>query len=117
MTRPPPHVHTLATLKAWLADPTNFMHSRRWVDAHPNPFTVTGVRNPFVLFNGMKVSIQQSAGHFCKEDTVEIWTCPPSPLLEAYWEESVPYACVPLTVVVDYLNEQEQRKRRMKDES
>jgi len=101
---------TLQRLKAWLADDANF-RTRHLYDSYasrslPVPFNRhMGVRRRFVTRNGIHISIQQSATHHCNtENEVEMWHCPPSPLLAAYGDGPGPYAYVPLEVVAGYID-------------
>ena len=103
--------HTLTSLQAWLDDNANFQFkhfNEPWM-RHARCFTYDGVRNSFVVGNGLEASIQQSSTHHCDWGSVEMWCCPRSPLLEPYGDGEDPYAHVPLSVVVDYLNELELR--------
>ena len=101
--------HTLKTLKDWLADDNQFDVKHTVVKA-ANGLNFVGVRYKFRLLNGEGICIQQSALHHCTPDSVEMWQCPHSPLLAPYDSSGKGrgiYARVPLPVVVDYLNEQE----------
>jgi hypothetical protein len=102
--------HTLETLMDWLSDDSQF---DRKTPCHERlkGFDFFGVRKRFRLNNGKGISIQQSDGHYCTPDSVEMYYCPHSALLAPYDTSGQdgygPYARVPLHVVVDYLNEQE----------
>ena len=101
---------TLDRLKAWLADEANIHHKHDYSDdimrgAITNGMHYTCLRHRFVTRNGYKISIQQSGTHYCNnENEVEMWHCPPSPLLMNYGEGSDPYAYVPLEVVAGYID-------------
>lgn len=99
--------HTLESLKAWLADDSNFiagkhkLNDQNWARNDVNYY---GVRRPFTCSNNLTASIQQSATHYCTPDSVEMWCCQHHNMLTPYGDGDNPYARVPLTVVVDYLN-------------
>lgn len=101
---------TLDRLKAWLADEANFARKFDLSDGRPprlyNDMTYIGVRKRFITRNGYSISIQQSGTHYCNnENEVEMWHCPPSPLLALYGNgEDDPYAFVPLEVVAGYID-------------
>lgn len=101
---------TLDRLKAWLADEAQFVHKARYpenLQGHTthNGFDHMGTRKHFITRNGYRISIQQSATHYCDgPGTVELWNCPPSPLLMAYGDGEDPYAYVPLEVVAGYID-------------
>lgn len=101
---------TLDRLKAWLADPANRAHFRVYSDdmmknVITNGMRYTCVRKPFITRNGYSISIQQSGMHYCNNgDEVEMWHCPPSPLLTNYGDGSDPYAYVPLEIVAGYID-------------
>lgn len=86
----------------------------------------TFCRKDFETANGITVSIQQSATHYCslkdyadfnysrtlapdvsENATVEMWCCPASDILEPYGDGDDPYAYVPLTVVAAYIDQLE----------
>lgn len=101
---------TLDRLKAWLADEAN-IHSKHEYEGDimanviTNGMRFTCLRKKFVTRNGYEISIQQSGTHYCNNDNeVEMWTCPPSPLLLAYGTGEDPYAYVPLEVVAGYID-------------
>lgn len=101
--------HTLETLKNWLADDSQFFSKHLGLSPE-NGLDYAGIRKRFRLRNDKTVSIQQSALHYCTADSVEMCYCPYSDLLLPYItkpESKGQYAWVPLSVVVDYLNEQE----------
>lgn len=101
--------HTIETLKAWLADDSQFHHKTQKAYFY-NGFDFLGIRKRFRLNNGKKISIQQSPLHYCTTDSVEMHYCHHSLLIAPYGIKEgghSPYARVPLQVVVDYLNEQE----------
>jgi hypothetical protein len=100
---------TLDRLKAWLADEANFARKFDLSDGRTslyNDMTHIGVRKRFITRNGYSISIQQSGTHYCNnENEVEMWHCPPSPLLALYGNgEDDPYAFVPLEVVAGYID-------------
>jgi hypothetical protein len=102
-------LHSLETLKDWLSDESQF-HGKEPCEADISGFAFFVVRKRFRLRNGKEISIQQSAGCYCTSDSVEMYCCQHSLLIEPYdvsGEAVGPYALVPLHVVVDYLNEQE----------
>lgn len=101
---------TYARLCGWLADKENF-HVYMELDKKEaqlygnNALTFRGVRIPFVTRNGYKASIQQSATHYCGENSVEMWHCLHHEMLKPYGEGgSDPYAYVPLKVVAEYID-------------
>jgi hypothetical protein len=101
---------TLARLKAWLADEGNYAREKVVFDSPlPNLYNDMGytvIRKRFITRNGYEISIQQSGTHYCRdENEVELWYCPPSPLLLAYGGgDDDPYAYVPLEVVAGYID-------------
>lgn len=99
---------TLDRLKAWLADEGNFEYKREFSDGYSNPYNELqyhAIRKRFMTSNGYEISIQQSGGHYCKDETeVEMWCCPHSPLLIPYGDGTDPYAYVPLEVVAGYID-------------
>lgn len=87
---------TLERLKDWLLDTGN--HKQR----HKLEFIR---RKAFTTTNGITISIQMSGGHHCVVgESVEMWNCPPSPLLMLYGDGQDPYAYVPLDVVAGYID-------------
>jgi hypothetical protein len=105
-------LHTIETLMDWLSDESQFCQffGKEPCEEGVNGFDFFGIRKRFRLSNGKGVSIQQSALHYCTADTMELSQCPCSPLIEPYAPQKGgygPYALVPLHVVVNYLNEQE----------
>lgn len=89
---------TLDRLKAWLADDANKHYTRAYTD-------FPSLNTPFITRNGYSISIQQSGTHYCNnENEVEMWNCPPSPLLMNYGNGEDPYAYVPLEVVAGYID-------------
>jgi hypothetical protein len=93
---------TLERLKDWLLDTGNVVHQTKLPDMFDAEFTL---RKSFVTANGITLSIQMSGGHHCKVDeSVEMWRCPPSPLLMLYGDGQDPYAFVPLDVVAGYID-------------
>jgi len=101
---------TLDRLKAWLADEANFARKFQLSDGRTpglyNDMPYSGVRKRFITRNGYSISIQQSGTHYCNnENEVELWCCPPSPLLTLYGNgDDDPYAFVPLEVVAGYID-------------
>jgi hypothetical protein len=90
-------METLNRLKGWLGNPANIT----------DRFGTTGFlrRKRFVTKNGISISIQMSKAHHCTpNESVEMWTCPPSPLLMAYGDGTEPYPYVPLEVVAGYID-------------
>lgn len=101
---------TLDRLKAWLADDANKAYFREYADLPSGTLSTNGmryscIRHPFITRNGYSISIQQSGAHYCNnENEVEMWNCPPSPLLMNYGDGEDPYAYVPLEVVAGYID-------------
>lgn len=101
---------TLDRLKAWLADKANIHTYHEYKDdimsgVITNGMPYTCIRYPFVTRNGYELSIQQSGTHYCNsENEVEMWRCPPSPLLMNYGNGEDPYSYVPLEVVAGYID-------------
>lgn len=89
---------TLDRLKAWLADEKN-------VVVKPMGAQLFIKRTYFRTRNGYEFSIQMSELHNCVPgESVEMWYCPPSPLLAAYGDHADPYSYVPLEVVAGYID-------------
>lgn len=102
---------TLERLKAWLADEAN-IHIRTKLPEDIadllNGMPDTVLRKRFVTANGIEVSIQQSATHYCRnENEVEMWCCPHREVLAPYGDGEDPYGHVPLEVVAQYIDELE----------
>lgn len=99
---------TLDRLKAWLADDGNVEYKRPFSEDYPNTHNNLRfhcIRKRFITRNGYSISIQQSGGHYCKdENEVEMWCCPHNPLLIPYGNGEDPYAYVPLEVVAGYID-------------
>lgn len=96
---------TLERLRAWLADESNWVSKRHDSILRTDTFDFSGVRKPFITTNGISISIQQSATHYCNnENEVEMWHCPHSPLLMRYGDAQDPYAYVPLEVCAGYID-------------
>jgi hypothetical protein len=94
-------METLNRLKAWLKDDANVVHHTKLPDAFDAEFAL---RKAFITTNGIAISIQMSKGHNCvPNESVEMWNCPPSPLLMLYGDGEDPYAYVPLEVVAGYI--------------
>lgn len=94
-------METLNRLKGWLGNPANTLDRRKMV-ALDEDFVL---RKSFVTANGITISIQMSVAHSCKVDeSVEMWHCPPNPLLMLYGDGQDPYAHVPLDVVAGYID-------------
>ena len=99
---------TLHRLKGWLRNPKNHVSIQR----DPLAYGGTGrtgrtfiKRQMFVTRNGISMSIQMSDLHNCTPGkSVEMWKCPPSPLLAAYGGGEDPYSYVPLEVVAGYID-------------
>jgi len=95
-------METLKRLKKWLYDPANILGQDKLPTAFGGDFVR---RKKFVTANGITLSIQMSAAHNCVVDeSVEMWNCPPSPLLMAFGDGQDPYAYVPLDVVAGYID-------------
>jgi len=93
---------TLERLKTWLDDPANVIDRHKLSMHLPSEFAL---RKAFDTNNGISMSIQMSGGHHCTLGaTVELWHCPPSPLLMNYGDGQDPYAHVPLDVVAGYID-------------
>jgi hypothetical protein len=90
-------------IRAWLADPAN-IHMSTPAIFPERGFEHITLRNRFVTKNGLEVSIQQGASHYCNEDSVEMWCCPHHPLLDPYGDGESPYGWVPITVVAQYID-------------
>ena len=90
---------TLDRLKAWLADEEN-------IRVRPGDPDIGFIkRKPFITRNGYSISIQMSELHNCVVgESVEMWVCPPSPLLAPYGSEEDPYSYVPLEVAAGYID-------------
>jgi len=81
--------------------------------ASRTPFKLRGfdfavVRRSFVTKNGVKLSIQQGASHYCnkKQNQYELGFVPFSKLLEPYGSEEDPiFGYVPEEVVIAYIDE------------
>jgi len=88
---------TLNRLKGWLGNPANIVSNDRLPGVQ--------LRERFVTKNGIAISIQMSWGHHCTpNESVELWNCPPSPLLMAYGDGTDPYPYVPLELVAAYID-------------
>ena len=88
---------TLNRLKGWLGNPANILDSN-YLEGFQR-------RKHFVTKNGIKLSIQMSLSHNCiPNESVEMWQCPPSPLLMAYGDGTDPYPYVPLELVAAYID-------------
>lgn len=97
-----PMMTTLERLKNWLADTHNIVYQ---TDRSPYPSGPFLLRKNFTTANGITISIQMSGGHHCTpNESVEVWKCPPSPLLMAYGDGQDPYSYVPLDVVAGYID-------------
>lgn len=97
---------TLNRLRAWLADEKNYAGPKRGYPFGKNAdMNYAVVRKPFITTNGISISIQQSGGHYCKDEgEVEMWQGPHSPLLMQYGDGEDPYAYVPLEVCAGYID-------------
>jgi len=94
-------METLNRLKGWLGNRANISSQNRI------PVSMADFirRKPFVTKNGIAISIQMSWGHHCiPNESVELWNCPPSPLLMAYGDGTDPYPYVPLELVAAYID-------------
>lgn len=93
---------TLNRLKGWLGNPANIVHQTKLPDSFDVEFAL---RKSFTTTNGITLSIQMSRAHHCEmHKSVELWNCPPSPLLMAYGDGTDPYSYVPLEVVAGYID-------------
>ncbi|CAB4123532.1 hypothetical protein UFOVP48_24 [uncultured Caudovirales phage] len=93
---------TISRLKRWLYDEENVVSRNKLPTAFESDFII---RKAFVTTNGITLSIQMSGGHHCVvNESVELWHCPPSPLLMAYGDGQDPYPHVPLDVVAGYID-------------
>lgn len=98
-------IHTVESLKAWLADDANWMHKHKaWKTT--NGIEFAGVRKPITIANRVKLSIQQSSFHHCDINSVELEFVPELPIIAEYGEDGI-YNYVPIETVVMYLNELE----------
>jgi hypothetical protein len=82
------------------------LNSDNWfrrADSTSGPFFYSGVRQPFTLVDGTRISIQQSDIHWCGIGTVELFNCPWHELLDPYGVDGDPYSRVPLEVVAKYI--------------
>jgi len=98
---------TADRLRAFLADEANVTMRGPSVFDMGNGFRDTVMRRHFQCSNGITVSIQQGATHYCNkiENTFEMWNCPHLPMLQPYGSgEDGPYAHVPFDVVVQYID-------------
>ena len=95
-------MNTLERLKDWLLDTGNITTRSKI----PTAFNGELIRRKkFVTTNGITISIQMSAAHHCVcGESVEMWNCPPSPLLMAFGDGQDPYSYVPLDVVAGYID-------------
>lgn len=93
---------TLTRLIEWLADEAN-VNTQHKLSNLPNADFI--LRKAFVTTNGIAISIQMSMGHHsAPNESVEMWNCPPSPLLMNYGDGEDPYSYVPLEVVAGYID-------------
>jgi hypothetical protein len=93
---------TLKRLTDWLLDTGNYAKQSKLPMAFDGEIIL---RKAFTTANGITLSIQMSVGHHCVcGESVEMWKCPPSPLLMAFGDGRVPYAYVPLDVVAGYID-------------
>lgn len=99
---------TIDRICAFLADEDKFLMKAPALFPDRG-FDVVIIRDYFETSNGHKVSIQQSASHYCSEDSVEMWMCPHHPMLDKYrTDDESPYGWVPLDVVAQYIDAIEQ---------
>lgn len=98
-------MNTIERVQAWLDNPVNRHTDKDW-DFEPLPYKPARLilRSPFITTNGISMSIQQGATHYCTHDSVELWNCPHHPLLEPYGDGENPYARVPISVVAEYID-------------
>ena len=95
-------MNTLTRLTEWLADEAN-VNTRQKIHATVEADFI--LRKAFVTTNGITISIQMSMGHHSTpNESVEMWNCPPSPLLMLYGDGEDPYSYVPLEVVAGYID-------------
>lgn len=93
---------TLERLKDWLGNPANYAQKGKSHQVFDGNFIL---RKAFTTTNGIDISIQMSVEHNCVVgESVEMWRCPPSPLLMLYGDGQDPYAYVPLDVVAGYID-------------
>ena len=93
---------TLHRLKGWLGNPKNLIEERMIYGNRGHKYVK---RKMFVTRNGISMSIQMSSLHNSEPGkSVEMWRCPPSPLLAAYGDGDDPYSYVPLDVVAGYID-------------
>lgn len=98
-------MNTLERIQAWLDNPVNrHTDMPASIELYPDRPSRTILRSPFVTNNGITVSIQQGATHYCTHDSVEMWNCPHHELLAPYGDGDDPYARVPLDVVAQYID-------------
>lgn len=98
-------MNTIERVQAWLDNPVN-RHSdtRLAIDADPNKPDRIILRSYFITSNGITISIQQGATHYCTHDSVELWDCPHHPILDPYGDGQDPYPRVPIPVVAAYID-------------
>jgi len=95
-------METINRLKGWLGNPANVKTRTSLPTSFDADFIL---RKAFVTANGITLSIQMSAAHNCVvNESVEMWNCPPSPMLMAFGDGQDPYAYVPLDVVAGYID-------------
>lgn len=96
---------TIERVQAWLDNPVNRQIDQEAlasIYAHRPNRTI--LRSMFITNNGISISIQQGATHYCTHDTVEMWNCPHHPILDPYGNGDDPYARVPISVVAEYID-------------
>ena len=95
-------METINRLKGWLGNPANYTQKTKVAELFEGELIR---RKAFTTTNGIDISIQMSAAHNCVVgESVEMWRCPPSPLLMAFGDGQDPYAYVPLDVVAGYID-------------
>lgn len=99
-------MNTVERVQAWLDNPVNRHVDTPAVSYAPNPNKPdrTILRSYFITSNGITISIQQGATHYCTHDSVELWDCPHHPILDPWGNGSDPYARVPIPVVAAYID-------------
>lgn len=92
-------------IRAWLSDQANIT-TKRYAIVPQRGFEHDIMREHFTTSNGITVSIQQGASHYCDEDSVEMWCCPHHPILAPFSsdEGDNPYGWVPISVAAQYID-------------
>jgi hypothetical protein len=96
---------TIERLRSWLSNPVNrHVDEPYGLSISPDKPDRIIMRSRFVTTNGISLSIQQGATHYCTHDSVELWCCPHHQILEPYGDGEHPYARVPLVVIAQYID-------------